>query len=427
MTAYYNELDPFAAVWLRELIKAGAIAPGDVDERDIREVRPGDLKGYAQCHFFAGIGGWSQGLRLAGWEDDRPVWTGSCPCQGFSSAGKGGGFSDPRHLWPRWFELIRECQPSVVFGEQVAAAIRHGWWDLVQRDLEGEGYACGMAVLGAHSVGAPHIRQRCWFVADVSAQRLGETWDGSGRSEEGDGGEYNSVADAEHSIGRAELAQHGYPHGRDGFGRSGDSRVLADSPDLRRLERRDSEGVALQGECSEREGESPRSEHVGELPGGLEGLRGDGDGGVDNPQRREEHSPAEGGLYSLPGGADADDGVGHSISVGRQQQQNGIRRSNTGMEPSTGQSIVIGETGESSFWADCRWLPCRDGKLRPVEPSIFPLAHGIRNRVGLLRGAGNAIVPQVAQAFIEAWMEHSRESISGAIHHPDPPRVVDGK
>src|SRR5512147_3187208 len=89
MAAYYNEFDPFAAAWLRELIKAGHIADGDVDERSIVDVQPADLVGFTQCHFFAGIGGWSLALRLAGWPDDRPVWTGSCPCQPFSQAARG--------------------------------------------------------------------------------------------------------------------------------------------------------------------------------------------------------------------------------------------------------------------------------------------------------------------------------------------------
>lgn len=165
--AYYNENNPYAAQWLRNLIAGGHIAAGDVDERSITDVRADDLRPYTQCHFFAGVGAWSYALRLAGWPDDRPVWTGSCPCQPFSIAGAGKGVSDERHLWPVWYKLIRERQPTVVFGEQVEAAIRHGWLDLVQDDLESSGYTFGAICLPAACTGAPHIRQRAWFVADA--------------------------------------------------------------------------------------------------------------------------------------------------------------------------------------------------------------------------------------------------------------------
>ena len=168
---YYNEIDPYAAQWLRNLIDAGHIAPGIVDERSITDVKPADLAGYTQCHFFAGIGVWSHALRQSGWPDSRPVWTGSCPCQPFSTAGNQKGTADERHLWPVWFNLIRECRPPVVFGEQVETAIRHGWLDLVQTDLEGEDYACGAVGIPAAGVGAPHIRQRLFFMADSNSGR----------------------------------------------------------------------------------------------------------------------------------------------------------------------------------------------------------------------------------------------------------------
>lgn len=164
---YYNEYDKKTAAWLRELIKQRLIPHGVVDERSITDVRPSDLAGYAQCHFFAGIGGWSLALQLAGWPSDRPVWTGSCPCQPFSTAGKGLAQADERHLWPVFFNLIKECRPKHVLGEQVASAIGKGWLDGISADLGEEGYACGSAVLGAHSVGSPHIRQRLYWVADA--------------------------------------------------------------------------------------------------------------------------------------------------------------------------------------------------------------------------------------------------------------------
>jgi len=163
--AYYNEIDPYAAAWLRNLIKAGHIPNGDVDERSIADVQPMDIADYTQCHFFAGIGGWSLALRLAGWPDDRPVWTGSCPCQPFSVAGKGAGTADARHLWPEFHRLIRECRPPVVFGEQVASRAGREWLSGVLLDLEGVGYAGAGADLCAAGVGAPHIRQRLYWVA----------------------------------------------------------------------------------------------------------------------------------------------------------------------------------------------------------------------------------------------------------------------
>ena len=171
MSAYYNEIDPYAAAWLRNLIRDGHIADGVVDERSISDVKPEELYEFTQCHFFAGIGVWSRALRQSGWEDDRPVWTGSCPCQPFSGAGTRKGMADERHLWPHWFHLIEECRPSTVFGEQVASKDGLGWIDLVQADMEGADYALGAFDLCSASFGAPHIRQRLWFVADTDNPR----------------------------------------------------------------------------------------------------------------------------------------------------------------------------------------------------------------------------------------------------------------
>jgi len=168
---YYNENDSKAAAWLQELINEKLIPQGKIDTRSIRDVCPEDLRDFVQCHFFAGVAGWSLALQLAGWPEDRPVWSGSCPCQSFSCAGKQKGVEDPRHLWPDFFRLIRECRPDFVFGEQVEGAIRHGWLDGIQRDMEGEGYAVGHCVLGAHSVGAPHIRQRLFWVANAHSEQ----------------------------------------------------------------------------------------------------------------------------------------------------------------------------------------------------------------------------------------------------------------
>ncbi len=170
--AYYNEIDDYAAKWLRNLIAGGHIAPGDVDTRSIEDVHPSDLRGYTQCHFFAGVGVWSYALRRAGWPDDRPVWTGSCPCQPFSPAGKGLGFADERHLWPAWFHLIHERRPAAILGEQSGKAA--DWIVLVRSDLEALGYAMAAEPIEAASAGAFNLRDRLFFVAHPGRPRLAQ-------------------------------------------------------------------------------------------------------------------------------------------------------------------------------------------------------------------------------------------------------------
>lgn len=311
--AYYNEIDPFAAQWLRNLIAAGHIAPGEVDERSIEDVTPDDLRGFTQCHFFAGIGVWSHSLRLAGWPDDRPVWTGSCPCQPFSAAGKGDGFADERHLWPHFFHLISERGPQHVFGEQVASGNANTWFDLVQADLEGVGYAFGLVPFTSAGIGAPHIRERAYWVANATGQLHHQCNDGTNELGRKGNPEQNRMGGGIGGLGNANVAR-------------------------------------------------------------LEGLSGN-----DSPAGREGTT----GPASAPG-------------------------------------VHLRPLEVNGFWRDADWLFCRDGKWRPVEPGTFPLVNGAAarmgrvepgvarvassNRVGRLKGYGNAINAQAAAAFIRAYM-----------------------
>ena len=133
--------------WLQELMHDGQIPRGDIDGRSIWDIHPSDIRKYDQCHFFSGIAGWAQALKLAKW-GNRRVWSGSPPCQPYSGAGKGLGDADERALWPAWFHLIAECKPNIVFGEQVASAVgkKYNWLDLVGTDLEHAGYTVGAAL-----------------------------------------------------------------------------------------------------------------------------------------------------------------------------------------------------------------------------------------------------------------------------------------
>ena len=343
--AYYNEIDPAAAQWLRNLIEAGHIAPGYVDERSIEDVYPSDLRGFTQCHFFAGIGVWSHALRSAGWADDRPVWTGSCPCQPFSAAGKGAGFNDERHLWPAFHHLIKECRPAVVIGEQVASKDSDPWIDLVHTDMEAMGYAFGAIPFPSAGVGAPHIRDRLYWVAHTTGRRRGEEQPDSRGSDAGNG--------ARQAVLRA---------GRGDLGGLGDA---------------SGSGLA-------------QRERVAGIPGGATG----GDKG-----KTFERA----GIYA-DGLADAEhDGRGGSQSHKAESSgdRKNIRLSDGGHIAPQEQSAAGPVNG---FWRTADWLGCRDGKWRPVEPGTFPLVDGAPARVVRLRAYGNAINAKAAQAFIECLM-----------------------
>lgn len=197
MVAYYNEINAYAAAWLRNLIADGHIAPGDVDERSIVDVKADDLIGYTQCHFFAGLGGWSYAARLAGWPDDRELWTGSCPCQPFSTQGKRTGFQDERHLWPFWRNLIAKRRPAAVSGEQVANASK--WLEAVRRDLVEMGYAVGAIPIEAASAGGYQRRDRYWFVAGLESAH---DWRSIDEESPGQEPEFRGGVLASHDSGR---------------------------------------------------------------------------------------------------------------------------------------------------------------------------------------------------------------------------------
>lgn len=220
LRAYYNEIDPFAAQWIRNLMAEGWITKGDVDERSIEDVQPNDIAGYDRLHFFAGVAVWDYALNQAGWGRGE-IWTGSCPCQPFSAAGAGAGFADERRLWPAFHHLVKECSPAIVIGEQVASKAAEPWIDALQIDMEALGYGVAAIAFPASSVGAPHIRDRLYWVGHASGARLeGHAGNGGAAGRQGPCG---PVAEAGVSGGLANHLMQQRPDGQPGIGNVDDA------------------------------------------------------------------------------------------------------------------------------------------------------------------------------------------------------------
>jgi DNA (cytosine-5)-methyltransferase 1 len=348
MGVLYNEIEPFACDWLENLIEAGCIARGRVDRRSIVDVEPWMLEDATQFHAFAGIAGWSYALRLAGWPDGVECWSGSVPCQGFSSAGKRRGFDDERHLWPEFYRLIKACRPAIIFGEQVASSdvvgkvrpkaeeeTQRTWIDLVSADLEKASYAFGFVVLPACSVGAPHIRQHLFWVAYRDGKRLDRI-----RLQLRKGRSEKSFLEAPWCRASRRLA-------------NGDGRGRA-------------EGEASSSEAGESRAWSRDVRHV----------RGLGDSSGERSGRNAGEISRE-----------------ETRGKGERLEARGVADELELASPARG------------FWGGCDWIPCQDGKWRSAQSGIFPLADGVPGRVGTLRGAGNAVVAPLAAAFIETVID----------------------
>lgn len=501
MAAYYNEIDPFAVQWLRNLIAAGLIADGEVDERSIKDVDSNDIKGFTQVHFFAGLGGWSLALRLAGWPDNRSVGTGSCPCQPFSGAGKKKGTKDPRHLWPDMRRLVEDSEIAVWFGEQVASKDGRQWLAGVRADMEALGFGFGAADLCAAGVGeknhplvreaqswaremadvadrngnadlaerfrdfavyidqiivgAPHIRQRLWWVADNGNSER-ERWASAGsRSRESiHAANRNCVDTLPNSASRGcssgsgpaiESRKEGREHER-GEGSKLHRQLSNGSEGCSN----DFDGIPNSGQQSSRFDESRQMPQTGDEPsergreaGGKSGRCGQSCG-IPNPnislERRLESTGQQPinerdcgngvlGNSNEPranirtvGSSSWDAARESGSTVAQGDPANVQREERRGDGPLDAHKGLAAEL--ASPWSDFGIVNCLDGKARRVGRSVQPLVNGIprklgpgkprlqrlaanarSNRIGRLRGYGNAIVPELAAIFIQSYME----------------------
>ena len=369
---YYNEIEPFACHWLEHLMADGFIAEGHIDNRSIRDIQPEELEGYTQCHFFAGIGVWSYALRQAGWSDDRPIWTGSCPCQPFSQAGLHKGDQDDRHLWPDFHRLIKECRPSTIIGEMVSGKGGFQFIDLLQSSLEKENYSATAVGLGAHSVGTTHSqgfhkRQRLYWVAE----NLGHS------AEIGRGRWSKECRDYKWESGE----------GQQDFGNT-----------TRNQSGRRGETVSMANANSERQEVKQENDNRQTK--------------MDEPKRPSAHSTHNARHSDSISMANTNSQRSQGFGQKSEQQQHAQGRQNeTGHSSTDSQHCGSDDQDDSGWNYDLVW--CRDQKWRPVECGTFPMAHATSNRIHILKALGNAIPADTAKIFIESYMESVVDRHSG--------------
>ena len=323
------------------------------------------------------------------WRGIVHIITAGYPCQPFSLAGKRLGENDHRHLWPHIRRIVLAVKPVWVFCENVAAHLTHGFPE-VRADLEAIGYRVEAGIFSAAEVGAPHLRERLFFLGQLSdAERLHSKhmhepdmlrrWpDEAEQAGLGCGaGCCQHVPNT--SIGTIPpgTERGGWPEGADPD-RSGAGAELADSDGSR------------------------ESQQQGMLPEGG-GRPGNGSStGLVNAHRRncngrpdQQGREPQGRIAACRAGCELGNTYDESARAGLCQSEQG--------------KIRIGRSGD----ADCERWPWPAGRgaeqyeweaIRLVESGVGRTIDGVGARNERLYMLGNGVVPVVAAlAFVALW------------------------
>jgi DNA (cytosine-5)-methyltransferase 1 len=359
------------------------------------------------------------------------ILTGGFPCQPYSTAGKRKGKEDERHLWPEMLRAIREIQPRWVVGENVLGLVNWNGgmvFDEVQADLEAAGYEVWPYVLPAVSVGAPHRRDRIWFVAfNTKSKRNTEV----GRICERQNNESIGICSkiTPHPNRNGLNQRNGNDEeqpGERGFNALGNADTgneYGDAADTNRirLEQRENTGEMGRGQA-EMGGQGREFTNAFETDGKVADVTHSHRDGFNQRNGNDEEQPGERGFNAL-GNADTGNEYGDAADSGllgqtkRQQQSMGSKQlceerdaadsmlPRGGKDNRRGKSKFFDENGKIGNW-----------ETFPTQSPVCSGDDGIPTKLdGItfskwrnesIKGYGNAIVPQVVYQIFKAIEEY---------------------
>ena len=342
------------------------------------------------------------------------ILTGGFPCQPFSNAGSRKATEDPRHLFPYILDGIRECQPGIVFLENVEGIISCKTGDgepvlqYVLRELERVGYSATAGIFSASEVGAPHQRKRVFIMGVSNSQPSGEA---TGTEQPAEG---LAVSGAQGSMGNTEY----YGQLATEIRRSLEE-ASADSPQGSEEASESARAGRPEGSGGIPAGEPELANGAGIRHGGRQDQDGDNGQGVQEPEGEEQpmvRGKATGcsGDTGVPFVANTDSGRG-----GEDWQQPELWPTGTEQSPrgawlrSPEGAIAQGQKGFSQGWPSrpeedqYEWEAPRtfsgkaQSKLGGIPDGSGTTVDPATNRVDRLRLLGNGVVPQVAaRAFL---------------------------